>query len=35
MAWFGLLAPAGTPREIIDKLNAETVRTFSSHGVSA
>ena len=21
--WFGLLAPAGTPREIIDKLNAE------------
>ena len=24
--WFGLLAPAATPREIVGKLNAETVR---------
>jgi tripartite-type tricarboxylate transporter receptor subunit TctC len=26
--WFGLLAPAGTPRAIIDKLNVETVRVL-------
>ena len=26
--WFGLLAPAETPRAIIDKLNAETVRVL-------
>ncbi len=25
-SWFGLFAPAGTPREIVDKLNAEVVR---------
>ncbi|MGB6102847.1 MAG: tripartite tricarboxylate transporter substrate binding protein [Pusillimonas sp.] len=25
-AWFGLLAPAGTPADIIDKLNAEIVK---------
>jgi tripartite-type tricarboxylate transporter receptor subunit TctC len=23
MVWFGLVAPAGTPREVVDKLNAE------------
>ena len=23
MGWFGVLAPAGTPKEIIDKLSAE------------
>jgi tripartite-type tricarboxylate transporter receptor subunit TctC len=28
-AWFGLLAPAATPAEIIDKLNLETVRVLS------
>jgi tripartite-type tricarboxylate transporter receptor subunit TctC len=28
--WFGLLAPAGTPREIVDKLNAEVVRGLQS-----
>jgi tripartite-type tricarboxylate transporter receptor subunit TctC len=28
-AWFGLVAPAGTPREIITKLNAETVHAFA------
>jgi len=26
--WYGLLAPAKTPKEIIDKLNAEVVRTL-------
>jgi tripartite-type tricarboxylate transporter receptor subunit TctC len=25
-AWFGLAAPAGTPKEIVDKLNAEFVK---------
>jgi tripartite-type tricarboxylate transporter receptor subunit TctC len=28
-SWYGLFAPAGTPREIVNKLNAETVRIFS------
>jgi tripartite-type tricarboxylate transporter receptor subunit TctC len=28
-AWYGLVAPAGTPRPIIDKLNAETRRVFN------
>jgi len=27
--WYGLVAPAGTPRDIIAKLNAETVRVLS------
>ena len=27
--WYGLVAPAGTPREIIAKVNAETVRILS------
>jgi tripartite-type tricarboxylate transporter receptor subunit TctC len=27
--WFGLLAPAGTPRPIIDKLNVETVKIMA------
>jgi len=27
-SWYGLVAPAGTPREIIDKLSAETQRIF-------
>jgi tripartite-type tricarboxylate transporter receptor subunit TctC len=27
--WYGLLAPAGTPKEIIAKLNAETVRILN------
>ena len=27
--WYGLVAPAGTPKEIIAKLNAETVRILS------
>jgi tripartite-type tricarboxylate transporter receptor subunit TctC len=28
-SWYGLVAPAGTPREIVDKLNAETQRIFN------
>ncbi len=28
-SWYGLFAPAGTPRAIVDKLNAETQRIFS------
>lgn len=27
--WFGLLAPAGTPKEIVDKLHAETVKALA------
>jgi tripartite-type tricarboxylate transporter receptor subunit TctC len=27
--WYGLLAPAGTPKEIVARLNAETVRILS------
>ncbi len=27
--WYGLVAPAGTPKEVIAKLNAETVRILS------
>ena len=30
VGWTGLLAPAGTPREIITALNAETTRIFAS-----
>jgi tripartite-type tricarboxylate transporter receptor subunit TctC len=28
-AWFGLFAPAGTPREIVARLNADTVRALN------
>ncbi len=28
-SWYGLVAPKGTPREIVDKLNAEAQRIFS------
>jgi len=28
-SWYGLVAPKDTPREIVDKLNAETRRTFN------
>ena len=30
MSWFGLLAPAGTPRPIIDRLNAEAIKALNS-----
>jgi tripartite-type tricarboxylate transporter receptor subunit TctC len=29
-SWFGLLAPAGTPRPIIDRLNAETIKALNT-----
>jgi tripartite-type tricarboxylate transporter receptor subunit TctC len=29
-SWFGLLAPAGTPKEIVTKLNKETVRILKT-----
>jgi tripartite-type tricarboxylate transporter receptor subunit TctC len=32
-AWFGYLAPAGTPREIIDRLNAEIAKALESPDV--
>ena len=32
--WFGLLAPAGTPREIIQRLNAESTKIINSPEVT-
>lgn len=29
-SWYGILAPAATPREIINRLNAELVRAVSA-----
>ena len=29
VGWFGLVAPAGTPRDVVAKLNAETVRIMA------
>jgi tripartite-type tricarboxylate transporter receptor subunit TctC len=34
-AWFGLMAPAGTPRPLIDKLHAETVKVLAQPEVRA
>ena len=34
-AWFGLMAPAGTPQSIIDKLHKETVRVLALPDVKA
>ena len=31
--WFGLLAPAGTPRAVVDWLNRETRKAFSAADV--
>lgn len=28
-SWYGILAPAGTPREVVAKLHAETVRILA------
>ena len=33
-AWYGLMAPAGTPKEIITRLNAETVRAIATPKVA-
>jgi tripartite-type tricarboxylate transporter receptor subunit TctC len=30
ITWYGLLAPAGTPREIVRRLNAEWVKSAAS-----
>lgn len=32
--WFGLFAPAGTPRNVVEKLNRETVRALQSPKVN-
>jgi tripartite-type tricarboxylate transporter receptor subunit TctC len=32
--WFGILAPAGTPRDIVQRLNAESTRIINSPEVS-
>ncbi len=31
--WFGLMAPAGTPQPVVDKLHGETVRALSAEDV--
>jgi tripartite-type tricarboxylate transporter receptor subunit TctC len=28
--WFGLVAPAGTPQDVLDKLHAETVKALAA-----
>ncbi len=33
--WYGLLAPAGTPREVIARLNADTVKALKDEKVAA
>ncbi|SMP76319.1 Tripartite-type tricarboxylate transporter, receptor component TctC [Noviherbaspirillum suwonense] len=33
-AWYGVVAPAGTPKEIIQKLNAASLKAINSHEVS-
>jgi tripartite-type tricarboxylate transporter receptor subunit TctC len=33
VGWFGLMAPAGTPRAIIDKVQADTVKALQDPGV--
>ena len=38
LAWIGLLAPTGTPREVLERLSAETVRAMrapETHGLLA
>ena len=32
-SWFGIMAPAGTPREIVAKLNADVIRALDSQEV--
>ena len=32
--WFGILAPAGTPRDIVQRLNAESTRIINSPEVT-
>lgn len=35
VGWFGLMAPAATPRNVLEKLNADAVRSLTSSEVSA
>ena len=35
VGWFGLMAPAATPRAVLEKLNAETVKLLTSPEASA
>jgi tripartite-type tricarboxylate transporter receptor subunit TctC len=32
-SWYGLMAPGGTPRDILDRLNAETVKVLAAPDV--
>jgi tripartite-type tricarboxylate transporter receptor subunit TctC len=34
-AWFGIAAPKGTPAPILERLNAELVKTIADPGVQA
>ena len=34
-SWFGILAPAGTPKPVIDRLNAEIVKALKDPNVQA
>ena len=34
VGWAGLLSPAGTPKEIVNKLNAEVVRIIGTSGIN-
>ena len=34
-AWFGLMAPAGTPQPILNRIHAETVKTLAMPDVRA
>jgi tripartite-type tricarboxylate transporter receptor subunit TctC len=34
-SWFGIFVPAGTPRPIVDKLNAELKKAVTEHDVIA
>ena len=34
MGWAGLLSPAGTPKKIVNKLNAEVVRIIGTSGIN-
>ncbi len=35
MSWFGLLAPADTPRPIIDRLNAEAIKALNAQDIKS
>jgi len=33
LGWFGLMAPAGTPRSVIDKVHGDTVKVLASSDI--